>query len=418
MKTKTLKVGMLSLGCPRNLVDSENILGRLSMKNFSIVDLDKADTVIVNTCAFIEEARQESVDAILDLAQLKKSGKLKRIIVHGCLAQRYKDLLRKELPEVDAFVGRVSMNHTLSRYPIAPAHYSYLKICESCINNCSYCVIPKIKGKFESLEADTILRQVKAFEARGVAELDIIGQDISGYGSDLEGNHGLVKLISEIVSQTKRVKWIRLLYLYPTRISDELLELVNSEPRICKYIDLPFQHINSRILKLMNRDTSREDILSVIKRTRSRAPGAAIRTSLIVGFPSETDDEFKELLDFVRVAKFERLGAFIYSREEGTKAYDLKGQISRRVKEERFDQVMAVQQEISRSLNDKLLGKTIDVMIDEARDGRYLGRTQHDAPEVDGQVYVSSARRLRPGEIIKLKVTDTMEYDLVGEAKR
>ncbi|MFC1675387.1 MiaB/RimO family radical SAM methylthiotransferase [Candidatus Omnitrophota bacterium] len=418
MKTKALKVGMLSLGCPRNLVDSENILGRLSMKNFSIVDLDKADTVIVNTCAFIEEARQESVDAILDLAQLKKSGKLKRIIVHGCLAQRYKDLLRKELPEVDAFVGRVSMNHTSARYPIAPAHYSYLKICESCLNNCSYCVIPKIKGKFESLEADAILRQVKDFEARGVAELDIIGQDISGYGSDLEGNHGLVKLISEIVSQAKHVKWIRLLYLYPTRISDELLELIDREPRLCKYIDLPIQHINSRILKLMNRKTGREDILKVIKRIRGMAGEAAIRTSLIVGFPSETDDEFKELLDFVRVAKFERLGAFIYSREEGTMAYDLKGQVVRKVKQERFDQVMAVQQEISRSLNDKLLGKTIDVMIDEARDGRYLGRTQHDAPEVDGQVYVSSARRLRPGEIIKMKVTDTMEYDLAGEAQR
>jgi len=409
------KLGMLSLGCPRNLVDAESLLERLNSKGYHIVEnISEADVALVNTCAFIEEARSESVEAILELIELKNKGKLKKIIVHGCLAQRYKDL-NKELPEVDAFVGSLELNHESKRFALTPKHYAYLKICEGCVNNCSYCVIPKIKGRLVSLDEESIIQKVKDFNRQKISELNIIGQDITGFGMDLSGRIRLTGILKKIISNAPDIGWIRLLYLNPERITDELLKLISSQVQVCKYIDLPLQHINSRILKLMNRKITKKEIISLIEKVRKVIPGVSLRTSLILGFPSETDKEFKELLDFIRDAEFERLGAFIYSREQGTAAYGFKGQVPRKIKQERFDAVMALQQEISAAVNARLLGKQMDVLIEEKQDGAYIGRSQADAPEVDGLVYVNSRRLLKEGEFVKVRITDTLEYDLVGE---
>src|SRR3989338_6311764 len=342
----TGKVGILSLGCPRNLVDSENILGRLNSKGHPIVDLEKADIALINTCAFIDDAKRESIDAILDLVELKKEGKLKKVIVYGCLSQRYSDELKKEIPEVDAFIGKVSLNHAIKRFPITPKHYVYLKICEGCINSCSFCAIPKIKGKFTSLDMDSILKKVEVFSRDKISELNIIGQDITGYGIDLYGSTKLTCILSKAVKNAKDIGWIRLLYLYPGRVTDDLLKLIKDEPKICRYIDLPIQHINGRILKLMNRNTSKSDILKTIERARRIIPDVALRTSVITGFPSESEKEFKELLDFIKEARFERLGAFTYSREEGTAAFNMKNQLSDKVKNERLNKIMSLQQKI------------------------------------------------------------------------
>ncbi len=411
------KLGILSLGCPRNLVDAESLLGRLNSKGYSIVDdLKDAQVVLVNTCAFIEEARRESIDAILELIELKKQGKLKKIIVHGCLAQRYKDL-KNQLPEVDAFVGTLGLNHEQIRFALTPKHYAYLKISEGCLNKCSYCIIPKLKGKLVSLNEETIIQKVRRFNREKISELNIIGQDITGFGVDLCGASQLTGLLKKIISNSPDIGWIRLLYLNPERISDELLELIASCKRVCKYIDLPIQHINNRILKLMNRKITKQGIIALIGKIRKKIPGVCLRTSLIVGFPSETDKEFNELLEFIKEVKFDRLGAFIYSREENTPAYSFKGQIARKLKQERFEAIMSAQQKIAAELNSGFLGKTIPVLIEEKQDGAYLGRSQADAPEVDGMVYVNGKQRLLEGEFVKVKITDTLEYDLVGELK-
>ncbi|MFH1458347.1 MAG: MiaB/RimO family radical SAM methylthiotransferase [Candidatus Omnitrophota bacterium] len=414
-KMRKQSIGILSLGCPRNLVDSENIIGRLRLKGHSIVDMEDADVAIINTCAFIEEARQESVQSILGLVELKKEGRLKKIIVYGCLTQRYKYILKQELPEIDAFVGRISLNHSLERFPITPRHYVYLKICEGCINNCSFCIIPKIKGKFNSLDKATLLRQVDGFNKDRVSEINCIGQDITGYGMDLYGSMKLSEVLREITRRMDNVGWLRLLYLHPIRLTDDLLKVVKDEPKICKYIDLPIQHINDRLLKLMHRGIKKKDILRLIDKIRKVIPQVCLRTSVIVGFPSETQKEFKELLSFLQDVRFERLGAFIYSREEGTLAYHFKGQIPRKTKSERLNSVMSYQQKVSREVNARFLGKTLEVLIDEKEKDGYLGRTQYDAPEVDGLVYVKSDRELTPGDFVSVKITDTLEYDLVGE---
>ncbi len=415
MKGKS-KVGILSLGCPRNLVDSEYVLGRLSARGHSIVDIDKAEIAIVNTCAFVDDAKRESIEAILDLIALKKEKKLKKIVVYGCLAQRYKDVLRRELPEIDAFVGRVSLNHSRNRFPITPRQYAYVKIAEGCVRRCSFCVIPGIKGTFRSLDMRTALETIEALDKSGISELNIIGQDITSYGLDLYGEHRLPGLLKEALKVISHARWVRLLYLYPDGITDELLEVIRNDPRICRYIDVPVQHINARVLKRMNRKTSKGDILKTIARVRSAIPGAAIRTSVIVGFPSETDKEFEELLDFIRAARFERLGAFMYSREESTPAYHFKGQVPEKVKQERFNTLMQAQQEISKEYNRQFLGNTIEVIIDEKTKDGYIGRSQYDAPEVDGTVYVRSKKALRPGDFARVRVIDTLEYDLVAEA--
>ncbi|MDD4898977.1 MAG: MiaB/RimO family radical SAM methylthiotransferase [Candidatus Omnitrophica bacterium] len=410
------KIGILSLGCPRNLVDAESLAGRLRDKGYGIVDIAKSDTAILNTCCFIESAKKESIDAILELVDLKKQGKIKRIVLAGCLAQRYRESLQKEIPEIDAFLGPPSLNHGTGRFPLTEKHFAYLKICESCVHNCSYCVIPKIKGKFSSLGLDSVLQKVSLFNREKISELNIIGQDITGYGLDLYGKKILAEALKKILGKAKNIHWVRLLYLYPGKEVEGILKIIRDEPKVCKYIDLPIQHINGRILKLMQRKTSKSDILRLIDKIRKVIPEAAIRTSVIVGFPSEKDAEFEELLTFLRQAQFDRLGAFIYSREEGTKAFDFKGQLPEKTKQERFDRVMLMQQQVSSALNRKFLGKTIEVLIDERQGKQYLGRSQYDAPEVDGQVYVNSKRALKPGDFAQVQITDTLEYDLVGTA--
>lgn len=417
MKNKS-KIGILSLGCPRNLVDSESILGGINSKGYQIVDINKADTVIVNTCAFIEDAKKESIDAILELIDLKKQGTLKRIIVYGCLSQRYGVELTKKLPEVDAFVGSPSLNHSVGRFTITPKHYAYLKICEGCFNNCSYCVIPNIKHGLTSLEEAAVLEKARALNKEKISELNIIGQDITSYGIDLCGSTRLADLLTKITKNTGNIHWLRLLYLYPNRVSDELLKVIRDEKRVCKYIDLPIQHINGRILKLMNRNTSKQSIISLIAKIRKFIPEVAIRTSLIVGFPSETDKEFKELLNFIEDIKFERLGVFTYSREEGTKAFDLDKQISQKVKFERFNTIMLAQQAVSRQINARFLNQEMEVLVEEKEGDSYLGRSQYDAPEVDGNVYVKSDRPLKIGSFVKVKIIDTLEYDLVAEVQK
>ena len=410
------KVGILSLGCPRNLVDSEHILGRLRSKGHPIVDLGKADIGIVNTCAFIEDAKVESIEAILELVDLKKSGKLKKIIVCGCLFERYQDKLRKEFPEVDAFAGRTDLTAEPARYALTPKHYAYLKICEGCVNNCSFCVIPKIKSAFRSLPAKSVLNMVEEFNRQKISELNIIGQDITGYGLDLCGKPKLAELVRQIARKSSRIGWLRLMYLYPSRVSDDLLRIIRDEERLCKYIDLPCQHINDRILKLMNRHISKKEILKLIDKIRRIIPGVCLRTSVIVGFPSESEKEFGELARFIQEVKFERLGAFCYSPEEGTPAYTFSGQIPKKIKLQRFDAIMELQQKVSLEVNRKFLGKNLKVLIDEKQNGYYIGRSQYDAPEVDGQVFVKSKKSLKAGDFVTAKITDTLEYDLTGEA--
>ncbi len=409
------KIGILSLGCPRNLVDAETLAGRLNAKGYRILDdLKGADVVLVNTCAFIEEAKRESIAAILELVELKNQGKLKKIIVHGCLPQRYKNL-SQELPEVDAFVGALGANHTVKRFALAPRHYAYLKICEGCVNACSYCVIPKIKGRLKSLEEKSIIARVKELNRQKIAELNIIGQDITGFGMERGGKSRLVELLKKVIQQAPDISWIRLLYLNPERVSDELLKLIGENKQLCKYIDLPIQHINNRILKIMGRRISKEQLVALIAKIRRMIPGVCLRTTVIVGFPSETEKEFQELLEFIQVVKFERLGAFTYSREEGTPAYNFKGQISEKQKQLRFQAIMSVQQEIAKIQNARFLGKKIEVLIEEKEAGVYIGRSQADAPEVDGTVYVHTKKHLKIGKFVTVKIKDTLEYDLVGE---
>jgi len=415
MAASKVNVGIVSLGCPRNLVDSEYTLGRLQKRNARITDIAKADIAIVNTCAFIEDAKRESIDAILDLIDLKKSGRLKKIIVQGCLVQRYARQLRRQFPEVDSFVGAVSLTRGTSRCALTPAHYAYLKICEGCVNFCSFCIIPKLKGRLSSLPIADIEAKAAALNRQGIAELNIIGQDSTGYGLDLYGRPRLEHCLRRILARTPRIGWVRLLYLHPARITDELLRIIRDNPRVCKYVDLPVQHISARVLKRMRRSPGPRQIRAHLEKVRKLLPCAAIRTSVIVGFPGETENDFKALCSFIEEERFERLGAFIYSREEETPAADLPGQLPLAVKQERFNRVMALQQEVSEQNNRRLLDKEIRVLIEEKEKGYYLARSEYDAPEVDGQVFVRTKKSFSPGDFVTVRIIDTMEYDLVGE---
>ncbi len=413
------KIGIISLGCPRNLVDSQNILGRLCGKGYKVVDIRDADIGLVNTCSFIDEAKKESIDAVLDLIDLKKEGRLKKIIVAGCLPQRYKKELLPHLKEVDALMGRIGLENKpgLPGYPLTPKHFAYLKISEGCNHGCSFCVIPRIKGALQSRAIASIIKEVKHLDKEKKSEINLVGQDISLYGLDIYKKLALPRLLREITGSLRNVRWLRLLYLHPRNLTDDLAAVIADEPRICKYVDLPLQHINSRILKAMNRKTDKKMIMRLLSCVRKKIPGLSIRTSLIVGFPGETEREFRELAAFVKEQKFERLGVFRYSREEGTPAFNYPGQVPEKVKGERFDILMRFQQEISRQLNQRFLGRDEEVLIDEKEsDGTYLGRLSIDAPEVDGLVYVKAKRNLAPGEFVKVKINDTYEYDLTGDA--
>ncbi|MFH1622118.1 MAG: MiaB/RimO family radical SAM methylthiotransferase [Candidatus Omnitrophota bacterium] len=415
----SLRVGIVSLGCPRNLVDSESILSRLKEKKIKVTRLEDAEVVIVNTCAFIKEAKEESINTLLNLLELKEKGLIKKIVVYGCLVQRYENELLRNLKGIDAFVGRLNLNGKLAtKYSLTPKHFAYVKISEGCGNVCSYCVIPKIKGGLKSRTKESIIDQVKVLDKKGVKEINLVGQDITLYGFDLYGKSWLTQLVKDILINTRNIKWIRLLYLHPARVDDELIDLIAKEKKVCKYIDLPIQHINDRILKLMNRKISRAQIECLVTKIRKRIKNVYIRTSVIAGFPSETESEFQELLDFLKEIEFERLGAFIYSKEEDTKAYLFSGHLHHKIKKSRFDRIMTTQRHIATKLNQSLLGKQRPVLIDSKdadEPNLYLARLEQDAPEVDGMVYVRSKKELTPGEIHGVKIVDTLEYDLIGK---
>ena len=439
------KVGIISLGCPRNLVDSETLLGILKDKGFEISELREADIGIVNTCAFIDEAKQESIEMILEVADLKKSGRLSKLVVAGCLPQRYGKKLLETLPEVDGFIGcgdieKISdllanlspkkavseisktpnfiYSHSHPRFAMTPSHYMYVKISEGCKNRCSFCIIPDIKGDYRSRPIESVLAEVEdASRKSRISEINLIGQDTTLYGTDIYGKPKIENLLKRLSAFRGYKRWIRLLYTYPSHIEASLISLFADEESLCKYIDLPVQHISDRILKLMNRQMTKSNIYGLIDKIRKRIPGVTLRSSIIVGFPGETDGEFNELVEFVRDVKFERLGVFTYSREEGTPAYNYKDQISEKIKLERFNTLMALQKGIADSINKSFLGKTIDVLIDEKSEDStdfYIGRPENDAPEVDGEVFVKG-RGLKPGDFVKVKITGTLEYDLIGE---
>ena len=401
-----------------------------------------ADIIVVNTCGFIESAKEESINTILELSNLKHRGNCKVIIVTGCLAQRYVDELSKELPEVDAFLGTTNFNeisdvintvlkekkqlaqvgnindeviYDIPRVLTTPSYTAYLKIAEGCDNYCTYCIIPKLRGNYKSRPMEKIIDEAKHLAANGVKELIIIAQDTTRYGKDLYGNYKLVELLDSL-SKIESIKWIRLQYSYPDIIDDELIHLIKNNKKICNYMDIPIQHCNDEILKKMNRNTSKESILNLIDKLRKTIPDIAIRTSLIVGFPGESNEQFNDLVNFIEDVKFDRLGVFSYSREEGTSAAKYQDQIPDEVKKKRQNKIMELQQQISYKNNLEKVGKIYDILIeDRVEDNLYIGRSEYDAPEVDGLVYVKTNSKLKVGSFVKAKIIDALEYDLMGE---
>ncbi|MFH1309667.1 MAG: 30S ribosomal protein S12 methylthiotransferase RimO [Candidatus Omnitrophota bacterium] len=439
------KVFLLSLGCPRNLLDSEVLLGVLRKSGFKIVQkAEKADVGIVNTCAFIEDAKQESIDIILQFSELKRKGEIKKLIVFGCLAQRYPSELVEQIPEIDGVFGtsdfmripslinRILANekiqetnstldflydHSYKRELLTPSHCAYVKIQEGCSNRCSYCIIPDLKGMRRSRSIQSVLEEIKWLKKNyDVKEIILIGQDTTSFGMERSGHSELTDLLREIIPLMKK-RWIRLLYTHPAHFTEELINLIAETDNICSYVDLPIQHINDRILHRMNRFTTRRSIETLIRKIRKKIKGVTIRSSAIVGFPGETEKEFKELTAFLKDIRFERLGAFIYSPEENTPAVAFKKQVPGEIKKARFDKIMRLQQKISSENNLKLLNKNLQVLIEEAdtKDPcQFIGRPYMDAPEVDGIVYVKG-RNLKQGDFVNVRVTDTTEYDLIGE---
>jgi len=413
------KVGVINLGCARNLVDAQMMLGRLKKNGHRIVDVDQAQTVIVNTCSFIEEARKESIDTILDLIELKKEGKIKKVIVAGCLAQRYGKDLAKEFPGVDAFVGTPTLNRDEmpQQMQLTPKHFAYVKICESCFNACSFCAIPKIKGKFISRTIESIVKEVKELDAQGVKEINIIGQDITAYGMDVYRQKSLARLLKELVKVIKNVEWIRLLYAFPSHVTDELIEVIAHEPKICKYIDMPLQHISDHILLEQNRNITTQQTEDLITKIRRAMPQGFVRTTFITGLPGETDEDFEQLRNFVKDFRFERVGVFVYSKEEGTLAEKMSGQVPEKTKKVRLDTLMQDQQGISSQIQQSFVGRSLKVLIEEKEkdsEETYIGRSEYDAPDVDGVVYVRSKKALKAGDFVQVMITDAYEYDLAG----
>lgn len=437
-----LKIALESLGCSKNLMDAEIMTGILKEKGYEFVEeFDEADIIIVNTCGFIRDAKQESIDTIVELSQLKEVGKLKYLIVTGCLAQRYADELLEEIPEIDAIVGtgnfmniseiidrleseknvteigniEFAFDETLPRYVSTPEHMAYLKIGEGCSNHCTYCIIPKLRGKYRSRKIEDIVEEAKTLAAEGAKELVVIAQDTTRYGEDLYGEAKLAELLEELAC-IEGIKWIRIMYSYPESITEKLIDVIAAHDNICSYFDMPIQHASNRVLKRMNRRTSKEDIRSKVEMIRSKIPDAVIRTTVIVGFPGETEEDLEELIDFMKEIKFDRLGAFAYSREEDTPADRMDGHMDEEIKEERRDRVMMVQQAISEEINQKREDKVFEVLIEEeAEDGVYVGRTQGDAEEIDSVVYVNSDEELEIGSFVNVYITEAMEYDLIGD---
>ncbi len=442
-----MKIGFVSLGCPKNQLDTEIMLHEIYQAGYEITPEDiEADVIIVNTCAFIESAKKEAIDNILDVAWLKKNRKLKAIIVTGCLAERYGEEIFKELPEVDAVLGVGSIHNIVEaieavtvkkkkgssqkyfshedkntvrlggdRILTTPDYTAYLKIAEGCDNRCAYCAIPSIRGKFRSRPMEELIAEAKMLESLGVKELVIVAQDITRYGLDLYGKYALAELLERLSAETE-IPWIRLLYCYPDKITDELIAVMRDNPRVLKYIDLPLQHISDRMLTAMNRHGDGAMIREVLAKLRKEIPGIVIRTTFIVGFPGETEEDFEELCGFVKEQRFDHAGVFVYSREEDTPAYDFPDQIDEQVKQDRMDILMREQMEINEELNREKLGKTVEVICEDYDPVAevHFGRSAADAPEIDGKVYFSSEKRIAPGTFVRVKVRKVIDYDLYG----
>lgn len=439
------KVGMISLGCPKNQVDAEHMLALMDAEGWEIVDyVDGCDVVIVNTCGFIDDAKKEAIENILDMVELKKEGVISKIIVTGCLAQRYKDEIVKEIPEVDAVVGIgangdiiktveevMSGVDTIEKYPpqcelplegqrilTTPQYWAYLKIGEGCSNRCTYCTIPSIRGNMRSRSMENVIDEAKQLAELGVKELILIAQDTTSYGLDLYGELKLPELLNELC-KINSIEWIRLLYCYPDRITDELIETMKNQEKIVNYIDLPLQHADDKILKAMNRRGDQALIRSVISKLRSEIPDVVIRTTFIVGFPGEGEEEFETLAEFVNEIEFDRLGVFTFSPQEGTPAYDMDNQVEDDVKTRRGEVIMQDQYSIMEEKNNEKIGKTYKVVVEDY-DGysdSYTGRTYMDAPEIDGLVKFTSHKDLDIGDFVDVEIFDIEDYDLIGEAK-
>lgn len=430
------KVLIVSLGCSKNLVDSEIMTGELIKNGFEITgDAESADVIVVNTCAFIDEAKSEAIDTILEMNTYRDRGHLKKLIVTGCMAERYKDEILRELPEVDAIVGVSRFDEIASvikdegdtflgnenaAYPeqakreiSTPFYTAYLKIAEGCDNNCTYCAIPKIRGKFRSRKIEDIVSEAKKLAEDGVLELNAIAQDTAYYGTDLYGEPRLAQLLEKLC-KIDGIEWIRVLYMYPERIDEKLLKVFVENKKLARYFDIPIQHINDEILKKMGRRTCRKEILEKIELIRKVLPDAVLRTSLIAGFPGETERQHEELCEFIKEVKFDRLGVFAYSREEGTPAYRLPNQIDEETKILRRDRLMEIQNGISKELCKRFIGKILPVLAEEMIDGVMCGRSIYDAPEVDGNVYFEGGEENMLGEIRNVLIKDADDYDLTG----
>ena len=449
---KKIKVGFVSLGCSKNRIDTEVMLHTLLEAGYEVTgDETEADVVIINTCAFIESAKKEAIDNILDIAWLKENKDLKGIVVCGCLAERYGKEILEELPEVDAIVGvgglpkiaeaveaaynaafcnkkQTAQNkycclddkNTMplggDRVVTTPEYSAYIKVAEGCDNHCTYCVIGNIRGKFRSRPIEDIVAEAKTLEELGVKELNIVAQDTSRYGLDIYGEYSLAKLVRALTNETS-IPWIRLLYCYPDKITDELCEEFANNNRLVKYIDMPIQHISDSVLSRMNRHGGSEVIKDAISRLRAACPEIVLRTTVLVGFPGETDEDFEELCEFIKEAKFDRLGAFTYSAEEGTPAAEMDDQIDEQIKQDRYDLVMRLQGDISAEKNEEKLGKTLEVICEgyDMVSEIYFGRSASDAPEIDGKIYFSSDRGVEEGEFVKVTIGNVLDYDLLGD---
>jgi ribosomal protein S12 methylthiotransferase len=437
------RVHFVSLGCPKNRVDTETMLAGLPGARYTITaDPDQADVVVVNTCAFIEEAKVESIDTILEMARRKKAGQVETLVVTGCLSQRYPEALARDLPEVDHFVGTNDLNLVTEildgrtgtrvvvgnpdrrefdweapRYNSMGGNMAYLKVAEGCSNACAFCIIPTLRGPQRSRSIESVVTEAEALAAQGVVELNLIAQDLTAYGYDQRPRSALTALLKALV-QVEGVRWIRLLYAYPRSFPKGLVEMLASEEKLTPYVDMPIQHISDRVLKRMRRGTNGDTIRRRIAELREKVPGLTLRTTLLVGYPGETQEDFDQLLDFVREARFERMGAFAYSHEEGTPSYDLDGQLPQTVRTARLEELMYVQRDIARAHNRAWVGREVDVLVERRSresDLVWVGRTAQQAPEIDGVTYLGSTDAVTSGAIVRARVTQSTDYDLVAE---
>lgn len=438
-----MNILFVSLGCDKNLVDSEVMLSLLKKHGYNITNEEQeADVAVVNTCCFIHDAKEESINTILELAQLKETAKLKALIVTGCLAQRYKDEIQEEIPEVDAILGSTNIDDIVTvvnqamtgkkvicckdiqylpsnltdRVVTTGNAMAYLKIAEGCNKRCSYCIIPFLRGNYRSIPMEEILETARKLAAEGYKELVLVAQETTVYGQDLYGEKRLPQLLQEL-SQLEGIRWIRLLYCYPEEITDELIQTMAENEKICHYIDMPIQHSEDEILKAMGRRTSRRQIEEVVEKLRTAMPDIAIRTTLITGFPGETKEQHEALLEFVDDMEFERLGVFTYSPEEGTRAAEFPNQIPEEEKKQRQDELMALQQEVSYDNNQRMLGKQLEVLVEGYlyEEDVYIGRSYREAPNVDGYIFINAEEEIVSGEMVTVRITDANEYDLIGE---